>query len=237
VVRRRVPDVSHRQTALLAAASVLILSACAPIMPPPVPASPVPSLEMPASPTPLLGAAVESPSPGGVWSEMTPVAEEDLAGLRAIGLLVPVRGAVLAKIEDSFDAPRDGGRRHDAVDILAPRGTPILAASEGYVLRVGSNALGGNVIWTSDPEQRFVHYYAHLDRYAKGIRAGDKIMRGTLLGYVGTTGNSPADVPHLHFQVMRVTDAKKWWNGTPVNPFPFLLEPAAAAAASTVKTP
>lgn len=202
----------------------MLLSACAPILPTPVPASPFP--ETPA----------ESPSPGGTWSDFV-VAEAELEPLRATGLLVPVRGAVLSKIEDSFDAPRDGGRRHDAVDILAPRGTPVVAATDGWVLRVGTNALGGNVIWTSDPEQRFVHYYAHLDRYAKGIRAGDRVQRGSVLGYVGTTGNSPANVPHLHFQVMRVNDAKRWWDGTPVNPRPFLVEPVVAAVAVSPRAP
>jgi murein DD-endopeptidase MepM/ murein hydrolase activator NlpD len=213
--------VNPRSPAILAVAITLFLPACAPILPPPVPASP------------LLEVTAESPSPGAIWSEFTPVAEADLAGLRSIGLLMPVRGAVLTKVEDSFDAPRDGGRRHDAVDILAPRGTPIVAAAEGYVLRIGSNSLGGNVIWTSDPEQRFVYYYAHLDRYARGIRTGDRLMRGTVLGFVGTTGNAPPDLPHLHFQVMRVTDAKKWWNGTPVNPRPFLIEPVADAPGGT----
>ena len=149
--------------------------------------------------------------------------EADIARLRTSGLLVPVRGAVLNKIEDSFDAPRDGGRRHDSVDILAPRGTAVLAAIDGTILRVGTNALGGNVIWMDDDEQRFVLYYAHLDRYARGIKQGDRVMRGTVLGYVGTTGNAPPDIPHLHFQLMRITDIKKWWNGTPLNPLPFLV--------------
>lgn len=174
--------------------------------------------------------AVESPSPGGIWSPFDPVAEGDVVALRLSGLLIPVRGVLLAKIEDSFDAPRDGGRRHDAVDILAPRGTPVVAATDGRVLRVGTNALGGNVIWMVDTDSRFVYYYAHLDRYARGIRTGDRVVRGTPIGYVGTTGNSPRDVPHLHFQVMRMTDSVNWWNGTPVNPVPFLVEPATLTA-------
>ena len=149
--------------------------------------------------------------------------EADIARLRAAGLLIPVRGVALNKIEDSFDAPRDGGRRHDAVDILAPRGTAVLAAIDGLVLRVGTNALGGNVVWMDDNDERFVLYYAHLDRHARGIKQGDRIVRGTVIGYVGTTGNAPPDVPHLHFQLMRITDTKKWWNGTPLNPLPFLV--------------
>jgi murein DD-endopeptidase MepM/ murein hydrolase activator NlpD len=211
--------VNPRPSALLAVAIAMLVVACAPILPPPVPSSPLPD------------ATAESPSPGGTWSTFV-VAEAELEPLRVMGLLVPVRGVQLSKIEDSFDAPRDGGRRHDAVDILAPRGTPVVSASDGWVLRVGTNALGGNVIWTTDPEQRFVHYYAHLDRYAKGIKTGDRVQRGTVLGYVGTTGNAPPDVPHLHFQVMRVNDARRWWDGTPVNPRPFLVEPPVATGAS-----
>lgn len=198
-----------------------VITACAPILPPPSPSSPLP--ETPA----------ESPSPGGIWSEFVAVGEEDISRLRLTGLLLPVKGVPLAKVEDSFDAPRDGGRRHDAVDILAARGTPILAAINGTVLRVGTNALGGNVIWMADADDRFVFYYAHLDRYARGVRQGDRIARGTVIGYVGTTGNAPPDVPHLHFQVMRITDSRRWWDGTPVNPVPFLVEDGSTRVAAT----
>lgn len=206
-------------SAIIAAA--FIVAACAPILPPSSPSSPLP--ETPA----------ESPSPGGIWSAVESVGDEDIAWLRATGLLLPVRGVQLAKVQESFDAPRDGGRRHDAVDIMAPRGTPILAAIAGTVLRVGANALGGNVIWMADREDRFVFYYAHLERYARGVRQGDHIARGTVIGYVGTTGNAPPDVPHLHFQVMRITDTKRWWNGTPVNPLAFLIEDGSTRVAAT----
>lgn len=172
-----------------------------------------------------------------MWNAYESVGEADLASLRLTGLVIPVRGAELAKIEDSFDAPRDGGRRHDAVDILAPRGAAIVAATDGVVLRIGTNALGGNVVWISDAEQRFAFYYAHLDRYARGIATGGRVSRGTVIGYVGTSGNAPPDVPHLHFQVMRVTDTKRWWDGTPVNPFPFLVEPGSVATNTTPRAP
>ncbi len=172
-----------------------------------------------------------------MWNVRDPLAVSDLASLRDVGLLIPVRGVSLSKIGDSFDAARDNGRRHDAVDILSPRGTPVIAAVAGVILRIGTNALGGNVVWTGDAEMRFVHYYAHLDRYARGLKTGAKIARGTTLGFVGTTGNSPADVPHLHFQVLRVTDAKRWWDGMPVNPYPFLFESGAAAGAYTQRSP
>ena len=196
------------------------VSGCAPILPLPAPASPFPET------------AAESPSPTGAAGPLDPLAEADLPRLRATGLLVPVQGAAIGRIEDSFDAPRDGGRRHDAVDIFAPRGTPVLAATDGLVLRVGTNALGGNVIWTTDSGGSFAFYYAHLDRYARGIRQGDWVARGTVIGYVGTTGNAPADVPHLHFQLMRITDLKRWWNGTPLNPVPFLVADVAVTRAS-----
>ena len=212
---RRVTGVRPLASAITAATLLLILAACAPIFPPPAPASPFP--ETPA----------ESPAPTGMVEPLDAYGEADIARLREGGLLVPVRGAVLNKIEDSFDAPRDGGRRHDSVDILAPRGTAVLAAIDGTVLRVGTNALGGNVIWMGDDDQRFVLYYAHLDRYARGIKQGDRVVRGTVLGYVGTTGNSPPDIPHLHFQLMRITDVKKWWNGTPLNPLPFFVSDVA----------
>jgi murein DD-endopeptidase MepM/ murein hydrolase activator NlpD len=136
-----------------------------------------------------------------------------------------VRGARLGRIEDSFDAPRDGGRFHDAVDILAARGTPVLSADDGTILRVGTNALGGKVVWAADSSGRFALYYAHLDRFARGLRDGRPVSRGQVIGYVGTTGNAPADVPHLHFQVVRLSDLKRYWDGAAVNPRPFLVAP------------
>lgn len=171
---------------------------------------------------------MESPSPGAVWSEFTAIPSTELDALRETGLLIPVLGVSLDRIQDSFDAARDGGRRHDAVDIMAPRGTAVISATDGVVLRVGSNALGGNTVWVAGADPRFVFYYAHLDRYANGMRAGTRVSRGTTLGYVGTSGNAPPQTPHLHFQVMRVTDTARWWNGTPVNPYPYLVEPRAA---------
>ena len=203
-----------------ATASLVWLAACAPILSAPGPASLFP--ETPA----------ESPSPSGIGQPLDRFREVDTERLRATGLLLPVKGVLLGKVEDSFDAPRDDGRRHDAVDILAPRGTPILAATDGTVLRIGTNTLGGNVIWMVDPDERFAFYYAHIDRYARGIKQGDRIGRGTVIGYVGTTGNSPRHVPHLHFQLMRISDIKRWSSGTPLNPLPFLMGDAGVTRAS-----
>ncbi len=135
--------------------------------------------------------------------------------------MVPVAGVTLLQIADSFNEARDGERQHNAIDILAPRGTPVLAAGDGVILRVGSNQLGGNVVWITDVERRFAFYYAHLDRHARGLREGQEVSRGDVLGYVGTSGNAPKNVPHLHFQVLLITDAKRYSNGSPLNPLPF----------------
>jgi murein DD-endopeptidase MepM/ murein hydrolase activator NlpD len=139
------------------------------------------------------------------------------------GLLVPVAGVAVSQLSDSFDAGRDGGRTHRALDILAPRGTPVLAADDGKILRVRPNTLGGNTVYATDPTGRVVYYYAHLDTYRSGLAEGATVARGDVLGYVGTTGNAPKDTPHLHFQVMSMPANGKYWDGEPINPYPLFL--------------
>lgn len=139
------------------------------------------------------------------------------------GLLVPVAGVAVSQLTDTFDEGRDGGRVHRALDILAPRGTPVLAADDGRVLRVRPNALGGNTVYATDPAGRVVYYYAHLDAYRAGLAEGQTIARGDVLGIVGTTGNAPKDTPHLHFQVMSMPADGKYWDGDPINPYPLFL--------------
>jgi murein DD-endopeptidase MepM/ murein hydrolase activator NlpD len=154
--------------------------------------------------------------------------EEAVDYLLARGMEIPVAGRTVKDLEDSFDAGRDGGRTHRALDILAPRGTPVLAADSGRILRISENHLGGNTVYTTDPQERIVYYYAHLDAYQPGFVQGMTIARGDTLGFVGTTGNAPKDTPHLHFQVMRMPADGKYWDGEPINPYPlFLLEYAA----------
>jgi murein DD-endopeptidase MepM/ murein hydrolase activator NlpD len=139
------------------------------------------------------------------------------------GLLVPVAGVAVSQLTDTFDEGRDGGRVHRALDILAPRGTPVLAADDGRVLRVRANALGGNTVYATDPAGRVVYYYAHLDAYRSGLAEGQTIARGDVLGTVGTTGNAPKDTPHLHFQVMGMPADGKYWDGDAINPYPLFL--------------
>jgi murein DD-endopeptidase MepM/ murein hydrolase activator NlpD len=143
--------------------------------------------------------------------------------LLARGIAIPVAGVFVNQLQDTFDEGRDGGRLHKALDIMAPRGTPVVAADSGRILRIGASTLGGNVIYTTDPLGIIVYYYAHLDAYRPGLTQGEKIARGDTLGFVGTTGNAPKDTPHLHFQIMRMPSDGKYWDGDPINPYPLIL--------------
>ena len=152
---------------------------------------------------------------------------DDLDRLRERILAVPVLGAYPGDVPNSFVDGRSGGRRHNAADILAPRGTPVLSADDGVIRRLSTNSLGGITIYATDPEERFVYYYAHLDGYAPELRVDQRVRRGDILGYVGTTGNAPANSPHLHFQIMRLLDRDRLWDGVPIDPKPFLQLPGA----------
>jgi len=149
------------------------------------------------------------------------------AALRARRLMVPVAGVAPDDVPDTFDQPRDGGtRRHAALDIRAPYGTPVLSADDGAVLAVRDNRLGGRTIYVTDPDGRFVYYYAHLAMRSPGLHPGTSVARGDVLGRVGTSGN--AEVPHLHFQVMVRPRDGRWWDGRPIDPRPFLVEAGTA---------
>lgn len=135
-------------------------------------------------------------------------------------MIVPVRGVKPTQLRNTWHAARGAGRRHEGIDIFAPRGTPVYSATEGIVMRVGTNRLGGRVVWVLGPGgQR--HYYAHLDRFAE-IAAGARVRAGTVLGYVGTTGNAASTPPHLHYGV--------YTPGGAINPYPILHLPGATTA-------
>lgn len=142
-----------------------------------------------------------------------------LSELRSRHLQFPVYGFSIERIRDSFRDRRSGKRRHNAIDIPAPRGTPVLSADSGRILRILRNELGGLMVYASDSHQRYIYSYAHLDRYRKGLREGAIVSRGDTIGYVGTTGNAPPKFPHLHFAILRAVDFQRWSRGTPVNPF------------------
>jgi murein DD-endopeptidase MepM/ murein hydrolase activator NlpD len=173
--------------------------------------------------------APAAPPRAAVTSATPPVLRTDVSTTEAVdylmahGMEIPVAGATVQQLHDTFDDGRDGGRVHRALDIMAPRGTPVLSADDGRILRVSTNALGGNTIYATDPLGRVVYYYAHLDAYQPGLAQGATVARGDTLGFVGTTGNAPKDTPHLHFQVMRMPPDGKYWDGDPINPYPLIL--------------
>ena len=177
----------------------------------------------------VYSAPVPASAPVAASSRSVPVARtavstgEAVDYLLARSLAIPVAGITVGQLHDSFDEGRDGSRVHRALDIMAARGTPVLSADSGRILRMSSNTLGGNIIYASDPLGRVVYYYAHLDAYQPGLENGMPIARGDTLGFVGTTGNAPKDTPHLHFQVMRMPPDGQYWDGDPINPYPLLL--------------
>ena len=199
----------RRAASALATLALLVATACTPGLQPRVRAEPA----VAAAPT----------------RDVSGDALTDTDYLHERQLMVPVAGVAPARIPDSFRAGR-GDHVHNALDILAPRGTPVLATDDGRVLRVSSNRLGGLTIYLLDAAERFVYYYAHLDRYRDGLHAGMAVARGEVLGYVGTTGNAPENVPHLHFQAMRYR-RDRYWDGTPVNPKPYLALPGSSVQA------
>lgn len=176
------------------------------------------------SSVPAAAAARPAPAPARPVVPIDPVSSTEVVDyLLARGMSIPVSGVSLGQLRDSFDEGRDGARVHRALDILAPRGTPVLSADSGRILRVSTNSLGGNIIYATDPLGRVVYYYAHLDSYQPGLMQGATVARGDTLGFVGTTGNAPKDTPHLHFQVMRMPSDGKYWDGEPINPYPLIL--------------
>ncbi len=137
------------------------------------------------------------------------------------GLEVPVEGVKPDQLVRSFSDAR-GERRHEALDILAPAGTPVLAAGDGTIARLFLSKAGGITIYQFDPAEQYCYYYAHLQRYADGLREGQRVRRGQAIGYVGTTGNAPKNTPHLHFAIFRLTADRHWWEGTPIDPYDVL---------------
>ncbi len=144
------------------------------------------------------------------------------ADLRSRALALPVQGIQKNDLRDTFDEARGGTRRHEALDILAPRNTPVFAVEDGRIARLFLSDAGGITLYQFDPSETYVYYYAHLEKYADGLKEGDRIKRGQIIGYVGTTGNAPRDTPHLHFAIFKMTDEKRWWQGTPIDPYSVL---------------
>ena len=138
------------------------------------------------------------------------------------GLLVPVQGVTTAQLQDTFTDARSEGRSHDAIDIMAPAGTPVLAVADGHVEKLFDSKQGGLTLYQFNPEGTRAYYYAHLQGYAAGIAEKKMLKRGEVIGYVGSTGNANPAAPHLHFAVFQLGPEKQWWKGEAINPYPLL---------------
>jgi murein DD-endopeptidase MepM/ murein hydrolase activator NlpD len=171
--------------------------------------------------------AVVSAGKGGpTISADTAVHGSDLEALRRRSLLVPVRGLDSDDLVESFTDARGSSRRHEAIDILAPRGTEVLAVEDGAVAKMFTSDAGGLTLYQFDPSQTFVYYYAHLDSYAPGVKEGMMLRKGDVVGTVGTTGNAPKNTPHLHFAIAKLDPDKRWWGGTALDPFLVWRDPS-----------
>jgi murein DD-endopeptidase MepM/ murein hydrolase activator NlpD len=154
--------------------------------------------------------------------DMRPMLPTDSAYFRAHPLMVPVEGVRPSELTDTYHAARSGGRIHMATDIMAMRGTPVLAAANGRIIKLAISGAGGIGIYVADVSGRYVYYYAHLMGYAPNVVEGLQVREGDVIGFVGTTGNASPDAPHLHFQVMR-GDAN-YWNGSPIDVRSFMTK-------------
>lgn len=204
--------------------------------PAPAPPSSAPALKSadsakaPPAPAPVEEVRPTSPSePPAVTAPEEPqavaipsIGVDPIEDLKNRRLDLPIKGAVPEDVKDMFNELRGGSRRHEALDMLAPRNTPVVAVEAGTIGRLFNSKAGGITIYQFDPTTTYVYYYAHLEKYADGLEEGDKVKRGQLIGYVGTTGNAPPNTPHLHFAIFKMTDQKRWWEGTPINPFQVL---------------
>ena len=202
------PPADAQPSAAAAAPTTTFLSEPAPFTFPAEPPSP--------TPPPL---DIHSPNEPPRSLPNPPADLTDYDRLRPRDLAIPVQGLGPRDIKDNFAELR-GTRPHEAIDMLAPRGTPVVAVAEGTVKKLFTSDRGGLTVYEFDPEQLYCYYYAHLDRYAEGLVEGKHLSKGDLVGYVGTSGNAPANTPHLHFTIFRLGPEKHWWEGTPINPYP-----------------
>ena len=191
--------------------------------PPPVapsaPASPLIRTPPIAEKAPSTAAAAP---PGPAPAPAAPVPPILADPPRKGALLLPVLGVTPSQLSDTFNEIRGGKRMHEALDILAPRGTPVLATEDGRIVKLFNSVPGGLTIYQFDPTERLAYYYAHLDRYAANMAEGMQVKRGEVIAYVGSTGNANPATPHLHFAIFELGPEKRWWKGTAINPYPLL---------------
>ncbi len=176
-----------------------------------------PTLEPSSIPSPTATASVEtSPSPLSYVGRLSYVGQ--------LKLIVPVAGVSANQLQDTFADARSEERVHDAIDIPAPPGTPVIAAADGEILKLFQSDRGGTTIYQLSSDRKLIFYYAHLQRYADGIVEGKRVRQGEVIGFVGDTGNAGVGNYHLHFSIAITADPKRYWEGTNINPYPLLKE-------------
>jgi murein DD-endopeptidase MepM/ murein hydrolase activator NlpD len=151
-----------------------------------------------------------------------PVVVAEQVTVAPSGLAIPVTGIKADQLTDTYDAARGAGRRHDAIDIMAAEGTPVIAAADGTVEKLFNSVRGGTTVYVRSPDQKWQYYYAHLSAYAPGLHEGQQVKRGQVIGRVGHTGDASPDGPHLHFAINSMAAGDGWWKGTAINPYPLL---------------
>lgn len=148
--------------------------------------------------------------------------DDDLRPLRERALVFPVPQITPGTVRATYD-DRRAGHAHEALDIPAPRGAPVVAVDDGVVAKLFSSVPGGLTVYLFDGTRRYAYYYAHLDAYAADLAEGTHVRRGQVIGYVGSTGNAAPDAPHLHFAIFKLEPEPRWWHGTPLDPYPLLV--------------
>lgn len=196
--------------------------------------SSTPSFSPALSPVPAVAVItnLSSPPPSGSLNTQPSPSPEDIQAAKnstpggnyagALKLIIPVLGVRSDQLQDTFTDARSEGRVHDAIDIPAPAGTPVVAAADGDIIKLFQSERGGITIYQLSPDKKLVFYYAHLQRYADGLVAGKFVRQGEVIGYVGDTGNAGAGNFHLHFSIAVIADPKRYWEGANINPYPLL---------------
>jgi murein DD-endopeptidase MepM/ murein hydrolase activator NlpD len=175
----------------------------------------VSSIELPPDVPVVIGSPLPSES-------ISPTPSEPANFVGRVDLIIPVAGVRPEQLIDTFSDARSEGRTHDAIDIPAAAETPVLAAADGKILKLFQSERGGTTIYQLSANQELVFYYAHLSRYADGLAEGDLVRQGQVIAYVGDTGNAGAGNYHLHFSIAVVSDPRRYWEGTNINPYPLL---------------
>jgi murein DD-endopeptidase MepM/ murein hydrolase activator NlpD len=200
---RRLVERSHRSRQSTAKVVVVSAVGCvASLLACDTPPRPEPTRAIAAAQAPVIG----------------PDLARDAAELARRELQLPVQGATKERLIPTFDEKR-GDRLHEAIDILAERGTPVMAVEDGTLAKLFTSKQGGLTIYQFDPGKEYAYYYAHLDRYAEGLAEKQNLRRGQVIGYVGSTGNADARTPHLHFAIFKLGPEQRWWQGDPIDPY------------------